>query len=174
MKPYFFFFILLSSALNSYSQTGVKVYGYEREVMPGIVQVESEQKLAGDKTEGNRTEKNVEKSVNYIIYISSSSKSVITPVEMWIRGKRFNVMTQPVGKTPIILPNNTGKSTTLVAKTSNKVQQVLAVPFTNGKEFSLAKKKAALNELVVVYKQNGKYYSALLKKIKVLDPQFSE
>ena len=93
---------------------------------------------------------------------------------MWIHGERFNVTTEPVKKTPIILPNKTGKSATLVAKTSNKVQQVVAVPFTKGKEFSLAKKKAASNELVVVYKQNGKYYSALLKKIKVLDPQFSE
>ncbi|MGZ8538109.1 MAG: hypothetical protein ACXWV9_07575 [Flavisolibacter sp.] len=174
MKRHFFFLIFLFTAISSFSQTGVKVYGYEREAMPGIVQNDSEEKVEGSNVERTKTEKTFEKSISYLVYISSSSKSAITPVEMWIRGERFNVMTEPVTKTPIILPNKTGKSTTLVAKTSNKVQQVVAVPFTKGKEFSLAKKKAAWNELVVVYKQNGKYYSALLKKIKVLEPQFSE
>ena len=174
MKRHFFFLIFLFAAVSSFSQTGVKVYGYVREVMPGIVQKDAEEKVEGSKVEVNKTEKAVDKSVSYLVYITSSSKSAITPVEMWIHGERFNVMIQPVNKTPIILPNKTGKSTTLVAKTSNKVQQVVAVPFTKGKEFSLAKKKAASNELVVVYKHNGKYYSALLKKIKVLDPQFSE
>ena len=174
MKRYFFILILLFAVTSSFSQT-VKVYGYAREVMPGIVQKdEEEKKLEGSNAEGTKTEKTNDKNVSYIVYLSSSSKSAIVPVEMWIHGERFNVTTEPVKKTPIILPNKTGKSATLVAKTSNKVQQVVAVPFTKGKEFSLAKKKAASNELVVVYKQNGKYYSALLKKIKVLDPQFSE
>ena len=174
MKRHFFFLIFLFVAISSFSQTGVRVYGYAREVMPGIVQKESEAKVEGSNVESTKIEKTVDNSVSYIVYITSSSKSAIIPVEMWIHGQRFNVMTQPVGKTPIILPNKTGKSTTLVAKTSNKVQQVIAVPFTKGKEFSLAKKKAASNEIVVVYKQNGKYYSALLKKITILEPQFSE
>ena len=175
MKRYFSLLIFFFAVLSSFSQSGVKVYGYAREVMPGIVQKDvEEKKLEGSNAEGTKTVKTDINNVSYLVYLSSSSKSAIVPVEMWIHGERFNVMIQPVKKTPVILPNKTGKSTTLVSKTSNKVQQVVAVPFTKGKEFSLAKKKATYNELVVVYKQNGKYYSNLLKKIKVLEPQFSE
>src|SRR5688500_3717607 len=117
MKRYFFFLILSFAVTGSFSQT-VKVYGYSREVMPGIVQKDAEEKkLEGSNAEGTKTEKTNDKNVSYIVYLSSSSKSAIVPVEMWIHGERFNVTIEPVKKTPIILPNKTGKSTTLVAKT---------------------------------------------------------
>jgi len=166
MKRTILFIALFTIAFASFSQTGVKVYGYVREVSPGIVP-------HGNRENGKAIEQ-VKATPNYLVYLSSPSKIPTVVEEMWINGQRFSTQTEGVAKTPVILPNNTGKSTTLVGKTSNKVQQVVPMPSTEGKEFSLARKKAAVNELVVVYRQNGKYYSATLKKITKLEPQFSE
>ena len=166
MKRTILFIFLFTNAFASFSQTGVRVFGYVREVMPGIVP-------RGTRENGEAIEQ-VKPTPNYIVYLSFPSKYPAVVAEMWINGQRFSTQTEWVAKTPVIVPNNTGKSTTLVGKTSNKVQQVVAIPFTQGKEFSLARKKAAVNELVVVYRQNGKYYSATLKKIIKLEPQFSE
>jgi hypothetical protein len=166
MKRTILLIIFFTVAFASFGQTGVRVFGYMREVMPGIVP-------RGTRENGEAIEQ-AKSTPTYLVYLSSPSKYPAVVVEMWINGQRFSTQTEGVAKTPVILPNNTGKSTTLVGKTSNKVQQVVPMPSTEGKEFSLARKKAAVNELVVVYRQNGKYYSATLKKITKLEPQFSE
>ena len=166
MKRTILFIALFTISFASFSQTGVRVYGYVREVTPGIV--------PHGKRENGKDIEQAKPTPNYLVYLTSPSKYPATVVEMWINGQRFSTQSEWIAKTPVILPNNTGKSTTVVGKTSNKVQQVVPITFTQGKEFSLARKKAAVNELVVVYRQNGKYYSATLKKLTKLEPQFSE
>jgi len=151
---------------TSFSQIGVKLYGYVREVTPGTVP-----RGTGENGENISRAK---PQPTYLVYLSAPSKHPVSAIEMWIKGERFSLRTEPMTQTPVVVPTNTRKTITLVAKTSNKVQQLIAVPFTEGKEFSLAKKKAAANELVVVYRQNGKYYSATLKKVTQLEPQFNE
>jgi len=74
-------------------------------------------------------------------------------------------------KTPVQENDNLGKPITLVAKTSNKVQRIIAFPIIEGKQFPNAKKKSITNDLVVVYKLNGKFYSATLKKLTRLEPR---
>jgi hypothetical protein len=59
----------------------------------------------------------------------------------------------------------------MVPKTSGQVIQVTPISKSDGKRFPKARLKAATNELVVVYKLNGKFYSATLKKLTRLEPE---
>ena len=162
MKRRILLIFLTAFSLASFSQTGVKIYGYVQEVLPGTIP-------KGTDENGKKIEA-VKVRDNYLIYISVPGKSRIYPIELWIKGNRFSAKPETVTTTPVQQNDNLGKPITLVAKTSNNVQRIIPIPIIQGKEFLNAKKKSLSNELVVVYKLNGKYYSATQKKLTRLEP----
>jgi hypothetical protein len=155
--------LFLFIGLCTYAQNGVTVYGYSQDILPGNVPVSTGEK---------KTNKAVVHT-DYFIYISGPAKKTLHPIEMWINGEPFSIKTETTGSTPVQI-NVGNRNTTLVPKTKNKVQRLTPWPYMPGKSFAKAKEKAASNELVVVYKLNGKFYSAVLKKITRLEPQANE
>jgi hypothetical protein len=157
------FIVLLSFVgLTGFAQTGVKIYGYVRDILPGNI----------PNSQTGRVRPN---TATYMIYVSAPSKYVITPVEVWIDGEKFSAKSQSYVKTPVLVPkDNTGNQISLVAKTSNKVQQIATAAPAEGTISANAEKKAASNELVVVYRLKGKLYTATLKKLTRLETLSSE
>jgi hypothetical protein len=157
-------FVLFFSfvGLTSFAQTGVKVYGYVRDVLPGNIP--------------NRQVRSAKpNTTTYMIYISAPSKYTITPVEVWINGEKFSAKSLPNVKTPVLVPkDNTGNQISLVAKTSNKLQQIVTAAPAEATLSASAKTKARTNELVIVYKLNGKLYTASLKKFTRLETLSAE
>lgn len=106
---------------------------------------------------------------NYFIYLASASK--ITPVELWINGQAYSVTVNNVFTTPVEYTNPTSgdnKSKLLVPKTNRRVLQLgpsvnkIQTPSQKGKTLS------AKNELIVIYKANGKLYYKALSKMNEL------
>lgn len=161
MKLRFLLVLAILSSAIVYGQNGIKVYGYVQENLPGTIHVE----------EGVGSDKSKDRS-EYFIYLSS--KSTIQPVEMWIHGKAYSLSTEKINSTPVKLATGSKNTTIVVAKTSNKLWKLSPIPYTPGKNFSKAKEKAKSNDLVVVYKLNGSFYSAVLKTITRLEPVLNE
>jgi hypothetical protein len=161
MRKALFIILFSFTGIMGFAQTGVKIYGYVRDILPGNI------------PKGHNAPK--QNTATYWIYISGSPKNPITPVELWINGENFSAKSEGDVKTPVLVPeDNTGKQISLVAKTSNKVQKIGIVQPADGKTSSEAKKKAETNDLVVVYKLKGKIYTATLKKLTRLEALSSE
>jgi hypothetical protein len=158
------FAVLIAAALHAQTKGTIKIYGYKQPVTGGMVQrVISE--------DGAAHEVPVKPRFNYRIYTASST--AVTPTEIWIRGEAFSVTQSPV-ETPVMYssPNNpVAPATTLVPKTSKKVLQISLAPLS-GKETAKAKTLAKTNELVLVYKANGRTFYQTLKKLEMMEPAF--
>ncbi|HVK96394.1 MAG TPA: hypothetical protein VM368_01190 [Flavisolibacter sp.] len=76
--------------------------------------------------------------------------------------------------TPVVMLNeiipSKPKEIILVPKTSEKVIQLVPAPAIEGKSIFKSKSLASANELVVVYRLNGKNYYQTLGKLKQLEP----
>jgi hypothetical protein len=156
--------VLFAAALHAQTKGSIKIYGYKQPVSGGMVQ----RTISED---GASHEVPVKPRFNYRIYTASSS--AITPVEIWIRGEAFSATQSPV-ETPVMYdsPNNpTAPATTLVPKTTKKVLQIVLAPL-QGKATTKAKTLAKTNELVLVYKANGRTYYQALKKLEMMEPAF--
>ena len=165
MKQKILLVLFIALSTMAFSQKGVKVYGFYRDVLPGTVPRgtdENGKKLSGP-----------DNTVEYLIYISGNSGTRIYPAEVWIKGTRYAAAYENI-KSPVVIKNNLGKDVTLVPKTTAKVLKVRPGTWTSGKNFPNAKSKAASNDVVVVYKLNGKFYSALVKHLTRLEPQSHE
>jgi hypothetical protein len=93
----------------------------------------------------------------------------VYPVELWVGGKRYGVSVQPVAETPVVYQNETylgAPKITLVPNTKQQVIRLLpiAAPASKSPGFS-EKTIAQKNALVVVYRQNGKFYYQSLPKL---------
>ena len=158
-KTYLILLFLLACFQSlAHAQNGVKLYGYFQSVSPGII---------------SKEQSNNEKLFNYFMYLSSSNKSRLYPVEAWIKGKRVG-LTYELTKTPVIKFKDEGvvqnpEKIILVPSTTSKVYQLTGTSIVDGKNFSKAKTLSSSNELVVVYKLNGKFYYATLKKLSELE-----
>jgi len=156
--------LLLISALsfNAFSQTGVKIYGFYRDVLPGTIPKGTD--------ENGKALPRPELNVEYLLYISGPGKTRIYPVEVWIKGERFSASGTIEKQSPVQTTGDLGKMITLVPKTSGTVQRIQPGNVADGKNFPNAKKKAATNDLVIVYKMNGKFYSTALAHLKKIEP----
>ncbi|MDB5206470.1 MAG: hypothetical protein JWR72_1545 [Flavisolibacter sp.] len=164
MKSIFFLLAVISLSFASYSQTkgAIKLYGFKQSVSGGRAPDIAEG--ASTRTSGGGAGK------NYFIYATSPSR--IYPLEMWIEGVQYGVTISSITKTPVEYSDeaNIGsQKTVLVPKTSEKSIQLIPVPVMGNKSTGTkAKSLATTNELVVVYKQNGKFYYTALKSLSGL------
>ena len=161
MKQFYFLLIAINFSVFSFAQTegASKIYGYKQKLMPGMVRVDA-----------NGREVPRQPHYNYFIYLASTNK--VTPVEIWINGEAYSPIVNAVSSTPVEYTNPTSgdnKAIELVPKTTRKVLQVgpslnkMQKPTQKGK--SLSKK----NELVIIYKWNGRWFYKTLTQLNELD-----
>src|SRR6476619_1170995 len=162
MKRTILLMLILALSVSAFSQTGVKIFGYTRDVLPGTIP-------KGTDENGKALPKPKE-NVEYLIYISGPSKTRIYPVEVWIRGEKFSASGMTENHSPVQTTGDLGKTITLVPKTAGTIQRIHTAKAVEGKNFPNAKTKATSNDLVIVYKMNGKFYSATLKHLQKIEP----
>ncbi|HEU4633706.1 MAG TPA: hypothetical protein VFS22_06965 [Flavisolibacter sp.] len=157
-----------SSITKAQTRSEVKLYAYARPVTGGVAPKISTQ-------ENNlQVYTSPKAKYTYLIYLEGPAETRIYPVEMWLLSERKGVKVSFVNKTPVVIETGDipkySKTITLVPRTSNRVYQLDLSPTLPGKKMAAAKAKASANDVVVVYKYAGKFYYAVQKKIKVLDP----
>lgn len=164
------FFLL--AAFTIHAQTGQdQLYGFSQVTIPGAAAAKRVTDDAGNTVE-RRTE---DLKVTYYIYLSTTAKTRVYPIEVWIKGNAYSARPETVGSTPVqvsgpVVMGRTQKKT-LVPKTTQKVTRLVPIPLTADKSSQKAQKLAAENELVVVYKQGGKTFYKTLKALTELSPQ---
>ena len=165
MKHKIILLLFMAVSFSAFSQNGVTLYGFYQESLPGTIP-------KGTDENGNTIPK--KSAVDYIIYLKAPASSKITPVEIWIKGEQTLLQAEKT-KTPVhIQSSGTGNSTTLVPKTGSNVWKIIPTSSTNYIKFTRARDKAEVNDVVVVYKLKGKFYSATLKNLKRLEPRNNE
>jgi len=162
MKQFYFLLMAVLISFFSFAQVegASKIYGYKQKVMPGTVRVDE-----------NGREVPRKPQYNYFIYLASTCK--VTPIEIWINGEDYSVTVNSVSTTPVKYTNPTSgdnKPQILVPKTTRRVLQL--GPSLNNMQKPIQKGKtlSAKNELVVIYKGNGKLYYKTISKLSELDP----
>ena len=158
-------FLLTFASISTYAQNGFRVYGYVQQQLPGIVP-------KGNTEQGVPVKKKI--VTDHLIYFSSPKGTRVTLVEMYINGQPYSIKSGNLVQTPVSQKDNLGKTRTLVPKTGNEVRQLIRSDYVPGKDFSRARQKAAVNDVVVVYRYRGTYYSAVLKKLTKLEPVSNE
>lgn len=161
MKPLYLLLIAIALSFSSNAQIegASRLYGYKQAVLPGTI-----------RTDDNGNPMQHRRQFNYFIYIASSSR--VTPVEIWINGE-VNPVTAVKIATPVEYKNPTSlenKSKTLVPKTSKKVLQLNASAKKVEKPTQKGKLLSTKNELVIIYKCNGKLYYKAISKLEELAP----
>ena len=154
---------LLLASLGAAAQNGVQLYGFQREIQFGIVP------RATDENTGKPIPAR-DAAIEYLIYISAPSGQKLVPVEIWIKGRPFNVKSERISKTPVAEPS--GK--VLVPAYNGNIWKLIPGTERKGTRFTLAKEKSKKNEAVLVYSLNGRHFSATLAKIGHLPPALNE
>jgi hypothetical protein len=164
MKFFFRFIVLLFSLTGAAQKPTVKLYGYMQAVTGGLPPTsEPDEK-------GNSTRSKKSLRANYFVYLVYPKSQTIYPVELWIKGQGYQINVQPV-KTPVevIYYNGDFESETiiLVPATENTCMQLL---ISNSLLKSTTVKKSLIenNEVAVLYKLKGRFYTKTLRKIKGL------
>lgn len=160
MKQFYFLATLLALAFFSHAQVqgASRFYGYKQEVLGGAVRVDE-----------NGNQISSKPRYNYFIYLASTTK--VSPTEIWINGKAFAV-NSAVLSTPVIYKNPTtdSKAKQLVPKTARRVLQITPLEQVSNSPNAKGKKLSAKNELVIIYKANGKFYYKALARLTMLEP----
>src|SRR5215211_2849795 len=167
VMKYYIILILFFTVSIAQAQNNVRLYAYTQDVTPGIAAKERDQ-------DGKIIKKTTDKTYHYFMYLASSSKSKIYPVALWIKGEQVGVKSEAVNTIPVVLTTDNGtlqpNEVILVPKTKAKVFQLTGTSGGTSKEFPKAKTLSNTNELVLVYKLNGKFYYASQKKFAELSP----
>ncbi|HEX8314741.1 MAG TPA: hypothetical protein VF609_07110 [Flavisolibacter sp.] len=139
-----------------------KIYGYQQQVSGGASPDRSQAPGSGDRQRAG---------VNYYIYLSLPGSVRIYPAELWINGVLYGVQFKMESKTPVLLQSNDPalNDRVLVSKTAQKVIQLIPIPANGAKKSAKGHSLAKANEVVVVYKQNGKFYYSSLQKLTGLE-----
>ena len=161
------FLLFIFSISKAQTRTDVRIYGYIQPVSRGVSPETNIDEA------GNLISKGIKPGSNYFIYITGPSTRIY-PIEMWVKGEQYSAKAEAVNKTPVqmgdpAIPDGPNLIT-LVPKTSKKVMTLIpGNAVFPGKSLAIAKSKAKVNELVVVYKMNGKLYYALLEKLNIIE-----
>lgn len=162
MKTTFFllFAFTIGFAGLAQSKGTIKLYGFGQNVSRGKAPEMNPET-------GLRTSAGAGK--NYYLYAVSSSR--IYPTEIWIEGTKFGVTIRFV-ETPVKYSDAgdvNAPAKLLVPKTSQRVIQLAPSAVVKGKSVGTkAKSLASSNDVVLVYKQNGKFYYNTLKALSNL------
>jgi len=161
MKQIYLLIIALAVSIVSVAQTqgASTLYGYRQEVLPGMVRV--------DKS-GREVPR--QPNYNYFIYLASPRK--VTPVELWINGEVHSVSSTNVSTTPVKYTHPTSgsnKAIVLVPRTNRKVLQLSAGGSKVQKPSVKGRALSEKNQLVIVYRSNGRLYYKTLRKFLELE-----
>lgn len=160
MKQFYLLLIAACFSVFSFAQKegASKVYGYKQKVMPGTIRVDEYGREVQRKPQ-----------YNYFIYLASTSQ--VTPVEIWINGESYAPIVNNVSNTPVKYshPTSGNGEKVLVPKTTRKVLQLSPSLNKIQKPVQQGKTLSAKNELVIIYKGNGKLYYKALSKLNELD-----
>src|SRR4051794_15381504 len=133
MKQKILLLILLAFSTGAFAQTGITLFGYVQDVLPGTIpRGTDENGKPLSRGNGVRTE--------YLIYLGSPQKTIVHPVALWIHGEEFSARSEKIG-TPIHSQDET--KTVLVKKTSRPVLRIIPLPAAAHKDFTGARAKAA-------------------------------
>jgi hypothetical protein len=163
MKTALFLLLVIGISCSSFSQSKgtIKLYGFQQSVSGGKAPEPNEHGLRVSKGAGK----------NYFLYAVSPSR--IYPTEIWVEGTRFGVTIKTIEQTPVEYGDemNIGSpKKVLIPKTNQKVVQLIPSTTIESKVSSTkAKSLAANNALVVVYKQNGKFYYQTLSRLSSIE-----
>jgi len=163
MKTIYFLLAILITGVSCSAQSkgNIRLYGFEQSVAGGKAPDINEKGLRVGKRGGK----------NYFLYAVASSR--IYPSEIWVEGTRFGVTTKTIEQTPVEYGDdmNVGSpKKVLIPKTSQKVVQLIPNASTESKSTGTkARALAQKNELVVVYKQGGKFYYQTLSRLASLE-----
>lgn len=160
----FFFLLALFAAFSACTQTkgSAKLYGYIQQVSGGARPDPSAEPGTANGSNGGK---------NYFLYVASKARLYAS--EIWVEGNRYGVTTKAIGQTPVehndeMIPGSPRK--VLVPKTGSKVVQLILRPAGASKSVgSKARSLAAVNEVVLVYKEGSKFYYNTLGKLSALD-----
>lgn len=160
MKQLFFIMLLLSSILMTAAQEKgkVKLYGYYQPVSAGkSPEMNAETGLRTSAGQGK----------NYFLYAVSSSR--VYPAEIWVEGARMGVTIKTITTTPVLHGDDANIGSPkqeLVPQTSQRVTQLVLTPAATEKNpGNKAKNLAQTNEVVLVYKQDGRFQYSVLQKL---------
>ncbi|HEU4901619.1 MAG TPA: hypothetical protein VFT06_02480 [Flavisolibacter sp.] len=163
MKTFLFLLTAISVCASCSAQRkgNIRLYGFEQAVAGGKAPDRNDKGLRVSKGGGK----------NYFLYAVSSSR--IYPTEIWVEGTRFGATIKTIEQTPVEYGDETNIGSpkkVLIPKTSQKVVQLIPNASTESKEsYARAKNLAQKNELVVVYKQNGRFYYQTLARLTSLN-----
>ena len=163
MKTVFFLLVLLITGISCSAQSkgNIKLYGFKQSVASGKAPDINEKGLRVSKGGGK----------NYYLYAVANSR--IYPTEIWVEGFRSGVTIKTIEQTPVEYGDdmNVGSpKKVLIPKTSQKVVQLIPNAATESKAIGTkAKTLAQKNELVIVYKQGGKFYYQTLARLSSLE-----
>ena len=149
---------------QAFSQNNVKLYGFVRESHAGTVP-------RGTQENGNQIPSS-QVATEYLVYISGPSGTRLYPAEIWIKGQRYDVRTGKV-TAPVSIDQN-GEKKVLVAPGTGNLMRLYPEKAGTRKISIDTRSSAAANEVVVIYKWKGKFYTAKLKKLTKLEPVFNE
>jgi hypothetical protein len=149
-----------------YAQQGVvKLYGFKQPVVKGVPSTYETDE------QGNKVEPKDKLHTNVFIFLSYPPGVIITPVEFWMDGLLYSIKQEPV-QTPVEIIYENGlheaEKIILVPQTADTVIRILLTEKLPFKTPAIKKSSADTNELVIVYKMNGKLFTQSLKKIKGL------
>jgi hypothetical protein len=164
MYRIFFLTLIIFSAqlVNAQAKGKSVLYGYKQDVMPGV-------NRGVINESGEEVQSGGQVGRNYFIYISSTSR--IYPAEMWINGEPYSISMEIIRSTPVTRIGQPGQeSIELVPRTDRQVLKLVPRPYRETKSFGNVRTLASNNELVVVYKQNGKFfYNSLINLAELED-----
>ena len=164
MKPILFLFALLLIAIAGSTQEKgtAQLYGYYQAVSRGRApEINAETGLRTSQGQGR----------NYRLY--AVSPALIYPAEIWVEGVRMGVTIKTITQTPVEYSDDAdlgAAKKVLVPQTTQQVRQLILTPAVEGKNYGKkAESLAKSNDLVLVYKQGGKFYYTTLKSLSALN-----
>jgi hypothetical protein len=163
------FFSLALFIGSAQTRSDVKVYGYVQSVSGGAHPSEVLTEDGGSQKPNQTGEKK-----NYYIYLTGPAGQRIYPLEIYIQGQQYATKATMIASTPVELKIETGetnpKKVNLVPRTSSQVLMITLSSATPTKTLEAARSLSAENEVVISYKMGGKFYYAVLKELKMLEP----
>jgi hypothetical protein len=153
---------LIIATIAGFAQPSVKVFGYSRSQLPGMVS-------KGSAGNGAKTE--------ISIYFQSKAADKVKPVALWVNGKS-HAFTLAAVEAPVVQINKTIPSnpvkTVLVPANGYKTSGFSGLQAQAANIPSSVKKLVGSNAVVIQYEWKGKKYYKSLKKLTVLEPLANE
>lgn len=158
----------LAVGAEAQQNSTITLYAFEQPVTPGI------QKARDIDESGNRIPAANEGPMrNYSFYAVSPSAARIYPIALWLKGTEYGVKPKTILKTPVTHTSyanpNSPQTTVLVPETKQKVLELIPTDVYANKKFPAAERLAASNEVVFVFRQNGKIFYKALPRLTKLD-----